>query len=157
LCFLVSVPPLIAQVAVPRTPADAKVPVTVALQVGGEALKFSSPGMCRHAAQAGIYDLAAEQWSVQASDATRNVTLTLWQPKGAGSMVSLAVGTGGKTHVVDTVKVGTRGTVRGSGAVKLAPAGSGGTFTVDGTAADGAKITGTIRCDAFLAPAPAGG
>ncbi len=157
-CFALAASDVTAQVRVPRTPVDAKVSVTIALEIGSESYKYTGPGTCRHALQASIYDLLAEQWTMEGGDGLRNVTLTLWQPKkGAGDMVSLAVSSGGKTHVVNTVKVGADGSVRGSGTATLAPAGKGGTFTINATAADGAKIRGTIKCDAFLAPAPVGG
>ncbi len=157
-CFALAASDVIAQVPVPRTPVDAKVSVTIALEIGSESYKYAGPGTCRHALQASIYDMPAEQWTMEGNDGLRNVTLTLWQPKqGAGKMVSFAVNAGGKTHVVNTVKVGGRGNVQGSGTAALAPAGNGGTFTIDATAADGAKISGTIKCDAFLAPAPVAG
>ena len=157
-CFALAASDVMAQVRVPRTPADAKVSVTIALEIGSESYKYTGPGTCGHALQASIYDLPAEQWTMEGADGVRNVTLTLWQPKqGAGNMVSFVVNTGGKTHVVNTVNVSGRGSVRGSGTATLAPAGNGGTFTINATAADGAKISGTIKCDAFLAPAPVGG
>jgi hypothetical protein len=142
----------IAQVRVPRTQVESKVPVTIALQIGTESYKYTGQGTCRHATVASIYDMPAEQWTMEASDGPRSVTLTLWRPKKGGSdMVSFAASTAGKEHVVDTVKVGDRGSVQGSGSATLVPAGKGGTFTIEAIAADGAKINGTIKCDAFSA------
>jgi hypothetical protein len=147
-----------AQVRVPRGSAESKVPVTVALQIGSESYKATSQGTCTHTTEASIYNLSAQQWSVEQSDGPRSVTLTLWRPqRGAGDMLSLGVNTAGKSHSVNTVKVGNQGDVKGSGTATFAPAGNGGTFTIAATAGDGAKITGTIKCDAFTAPAPVAG
>jgi hypothetical protein len=149
---------LAAQVRVPRTQAESKVPVTVALQIGSESYKATSPGKCTHTTEASIYNVAAQQWSVEQSDGPRSLTLTLWRPqRGSGDMLSLGVNTAGKSHVVNTVKVGNQGDVKGSGTATFAPSGNGGTFTIAATAGDGAKIMGTITCDAFTAPAPVAG
>jgi hypothetical protein len=64
-------------------------------------------------------------------------------------MVTLNVSMGGKRYDVSTVK-SPQGPA-GSGGVKLAPEGAGGTFTVDATTASAAKITGTVKCGAFMA------
>ena len=70
-------------------------------------------------------------------------------------MISLYVTTGGKSYSVNTVGTG-RNTV-GSGKVIFTPAGPGGTFAVDATAVNGARITGTLKCGAFTAIVAEGG
>jgi hypothetical protein len=146
------------QVRVPRGTADSKVPVTVALQVGSESYNATGQGSCRHATRGSIYNVLAQQWSVEQSDGPRSLTLTMWRPlNGSGDMMSLGINTAGKSRLVDTVKVGSQGDVKGSGTVTFAPAGNGGTFTIAATAGDGTKIAGMIKCDAFAAPAPVAG
>lgn len=143
-----------AQVRVPRGQANTTVPVTIALKVGGNAYNFSGQAACRHAPRAAIYGMLAEQYGVEHHGEGANVTLTMWRPKPQGSedMLSLGVSVKGKSHAVDTVKVGAQGQPRGSGKVTFVPAGSGGTFTLDVTDAAGTRIAGTIKCDAFTAP-----
>jgi hypothetical protein len=132
--------------------------VTIALQIGSDAYKATGRGTCHHTARAGIYDTPAEQWSVQQSEGSRSVALTMWRLKKApGDMLSLAVTTGGKSHRVSTVKVGQSGSPVGAGTVTLASAAKGGTFTIDATTAERTRITGTITCDAFTAPRPVAG
>jgi hypothetical protein len=72
-------------------------------------------------------------------------------------MMSLGVSSGSKSHNVNTVKVGTHTDTQGTGTVKFEPAAQGGTFTIDATAADGAKITGTVKCESFTAATAEGG
>jgi hypothetical protein len=135
-----------------------QVAVTIALQIGSEAYKVTGQGTCHHTARAGIYDTPAEQWSVQQSEGSRSLALTMWRPKKApGDMLSLAVTTGGKSHQVSTVKVGQSGSLIGAGTVTLASAAQGGTFTIDATTAERTRITGTITCAAFTAPRPVAG
>src|SRR5918993_5745095 len=96
---------VIAQRRAPGTRPESKVPLTIALQVGTEAFNVTSQGTCHHTAQASIYDVPAEQWSVQYSEGSRSVSLALWRPKnGSGDMLSLAVSTGGGGHIVNTVR-----------------------------------------------------
>lgn len=158
ICLTIFAATVAAQVRVPRGQAESKVPIAVALQVGSESYQSVAPGSCHHTAQASIYDVVAEQWSVEQAEGSRSFTLTLWHPKnGPGDMISLALTTGGKQHVVDTVKAGSKTQVRGSGTATLTPTGSGGTFTVNAVGTDGVKITGTIKCDNFTAPAAVAG
>ncbi len=56
-----------------------------------------------------------------------------------------------------SVKPGGESAVGGSGKVVLAPSGSGGTFTIKATTANGAAIIGTIQCSAFKAAIAEGG
>jgi hypothetical protein len=147
-----------AQRPIPGAAAEAKVSVTIALQIGSDAYKVTGQGTCHHAAQASIYDVPAEQWSVQQSDGSRSLALTMWRLKNpAGDMLSLSVTTGAKSHNVNTVKAGRSGPTSGTGTVTLAAAAQGGTFTIDATTADGTRITGTIMCGAFTAPRPVAG
>ena len=158
LCCAMCAVTLVAQRRLPGAAGETKVPVTIALQVGSEAYKVTGQATCHHTAQASIYDVPAEQWSVQQSDGSRSLSLTMWRPKKAsGDMLSLAVSTGGKSHPVNTVKAGTSGPTEGSGTVTLVAAAQGGTFTIDAAAADRTKITGTITCAAFTAPTPVAG
>jgi hypothetical protein len=135
-----------------------KVPVAVALAAGATQYAFTGEGSCKSTPRASIYGLPAALSSVQVQDGARNVNLTLWQPNnGSPSMVSLGLTVDGKSHRVDTVKVGQQGTIQGSGTATLQKQGQGGVFAVEATAADGTKIKGTIRCPSFTAPVAEGG
>lgn len=136
---------------------DTTVPVTAALKVGAQAYDFTGKATCTHAPVAGIYDLRAEQWRVQQSDDRGSLSLTHWQPASGAAMFNLSVTSNGVRSNVSTVKVGAKGTVDGSGTVTLARAGKGGTFTIAATTAKGAKITGTIKCEAFTPAFAEGG
>jgi len=70
-------------------------------------------------------------------------------------MFSLSVGTRGKSYLVNTIKPG--GAVKGSGKMTVTRSGAGGTFTINATTADGAAITGTIKCSEFTAVMAEGG
>jgi hypothetical protein len=122
----------------------------ISLQVGGTPYAFTGPGSCRSAARASIYDVQAAMWTVEQDADGKSLTLTVWHPSsGAADMLSLAITTGGKSHRVDTVKVGQRGDVQGSGTVKLDTSGQGGLFTINAVTKDGTKISGTVKCDRF--------
>jgi hypothetical protein len=58
---------------------------------------------------------------------------------------------------VNTLKAKPSDTVKGSGTVALATAGKGGTFTINATTDNGAKISGTIKCEAFTTRAAVAG
>jgi hypothetical protein len=143
------------------TGADARkttVGVTASLKAAGESYDLSGPARCTHAPMAAIYGIVSEQWTVEQSEGTRSLNLTLWKPKnGSGEMFTFSVSPGRRAHSVNTVKAGNAPAPSGSGTVKLAPAGSGGTFTIDAKTADGAAITGTVKCDEFLAAVAEGG
>jgi hypothetical protein len=129
---------------------EKKVGVAVDLKVNGTPYTFKGDASCDHLAKGSIYDIAAERWSARQDDNGRNINLSLWRPAGgAGDMVTLNVYMDGKRYDVSTVK-SPQGP-SGSGSVKLTPEGTGGTFTIDVTTASAAKITGTIKCDAFPA------
>ena len=136
---------------------SATVPMQVSLQIGGTPYAFTGAGSCRSTSSASIYDVPAAMWSVEQNAAGKSLTLTVWHPSNGADMLSLAVTATGKSYRVDTVKVGQRGDVQGSGTVKLDTSGQGGVFTINAVAKDGAKITGTIKCDRFTSVEAAGG
>lgn len=137
---------------------SATVPMQISLQVGGTPYAFTGAGSCRSTPRASIYDMPAAMWTIEQSAEGKSLTLTVWHPtSGAADMLSLAVSAGSKSYRVDTVKVGQRGDVQGSGTVKLDTSGQGGTFTINAAARDGAKISGTIKCDRFTSVEAAGG
>ncbi len=139
-------------------PSPEKVGAAIALQAGGESLRFTGQARCTHEPQGYIYMVPAKLWSVAQSEGTRSVSLTFWRPAaGSGDMFNLYVSMGGKTLHIDTVKTKSGGDPTGSGLVTFAAAGAGGTFTVNGTTADGVKISGTLRCDGFRAVMAEGG
>ncbi len=79
--------------------------------------------------------------------------LTVWKPTANGSetmMMSLNLSAAGKSYVVDTVKGGSKSKTKGSGSIAFEAAGQGGTFTLNAATASGAKISGTVKCDAFV-------
>ncbi len=139
------------------SPGD-NVGVAIALQAGGESYTFNGQAKCTHEPKGYIYMVPAQLWRVEQSDGPRSVMLTFWRPAaGSGDMFNLYVSTGGKTHHVDTVKTKSGGDPQGSGQATFAPAASGGTFTVKARTADGATVTGTIKCDGFRAAIAEGG
>jgi hypothetical protein len=141
----------------PSVRLDASVPVTIALRAGADGYNFSGKATCTYAPVAGIYNLRAEQWRVQQSGDAGSLALTFWHPASGADMFSLSLSAGNKRTSVNTVKVGTNGTVEGSGSVTLARQGNGGTFTVSAAAASGTKVTGTITCAAFTPAVAEGG
>jgi hypothetical protein len=137
-----------AQRRVPGAAAQEQtVPATIALKVGAASYSFTGQASCEHAARGSIYDTVAERWSVRHNDNGRNLNLNLWHPTaGTADMVTLSMSAGGKRYDVDTVKKPQSPKTSGSGMVRMAPEGGGGTFTVDLTTESGDKITGTIKC-----------
>ena len=128
--------------------------ITVALKAGGEAVSSTAAGSCTHAADASIYNVMSEMWTVRQEENGRGIQVTLWRPKnGSGDMFTLSV-SGKQNLLVSTVK---GGTPSGSGSVKLDRAAKGGTFTIDAKTAGGAAITGTIQCTAFTPAIAEGG
>ncbi len=142
----------------PGMPPDDKVGIAIALQAGGAPYRFTGQATCTHEAKGYIYAIPAQQWRVEQNEGARSVSLTFWRPAGgSGDMFTLYVQGGGKTYAVDTVKTNNGGSPEGSGEMTFAPAGAGGTFTVNATAANGAKVSGTITCDGFRAAVAEGG
>jgi hypothetical protein len=136
--------------------AETRVGTIIMLNVGGASYNFSGQATCERLAGGSIYDIPADRWSVQQADGARSLSLNLWRP-GAGDMVTLSISSGGKRYDVDTVKSPRKPQTTGTANVKFAPQGNGGTFTIDATAGGGAKITGTIKCDAFTTSTPVAG
>ena len=155
---------VVASIAIPaaqrRTPGQQKstVGVTIALKAGAASYQFTGPARCTHAPVGSIYGIVAEQFSVEQSEGARSTHLTFWKPKtGSGEMFSLSVSSDKASHTVNTVKASGAPAPQGSGKVTLSSSGSGGTFTIEAKASDGAVITGTIKCDAFLPAVAEGG
>ena len=143
----------------PGAPNQGGVTATIALRAGTQAYDFSGTAQCRHAPQASIYGIAAEMWSVQHADSGRSMNLTVWKPRSGGDpMLNLSVTTAGRSSNVNTVKAPQRATgASGSGSVTFAPEGKGGLFTIAATTDDGAKVSGTVKCDAFTPLVAEGG
>jgi len=139
-------------------PQEQKVGLSIELRMDSVPYTFKGQGVCQHLAKGSIYDTLAERWSVQHEATGQNMNLTLWRPlKGGGDMVTLSVQSGGKRHDVNTVKGPQATQTTGSGSVRFAPEGAGGTFAVEVTAVSGAKISGSVKCDAFTASEPVAG
>ena len=133
-----------------------EVDVAITLQVAGQPYQFEGKAECQHEPAAYIYSVPSEMWSVHQYDGRRSVNLSLWRPRNVSDdMFSLSVGTRGKSYLVNTIKPG--GAVKGSGKMTVTRSGAGGTFTINATTADGAVITGTIKCSAFTAAMAEGG
>ncbi len=108
-----------------------------------------------------VNGVSGQNWQVGHQEAERSMILSVVRPANGGEdMFSLHISAGDKKYVTDTV-VWRRGVVkgptRGSGSVRFEPAGNGGTFTITATAVNGAKISGTVKCDAFPARTEVGG
>ena len=135
---------------------DEEVSMAIELQIAGRPYRFEGKAECRHEPEAYIYEIPAELWIVQQSDEQRSVMLSLWRPQNkSDEMFSLSVRAHGKSYIVNTIKPS--GVVKGSGKMTITSSGSGGTFTINATAADGAPITGTIKCGGFAAVVAEGG
>ncbi len=133
-----------------------EVSVAIALQIAGQPYQFEGKAECKHEPRGYIYSVPAELWSIHQSDGQRSVALSLWRPhNSSGEMFSLSVGIRGKSYLVNTIKPG--GDVKGSGKMTVTTSGAGGTFTINATAADGAPITGTIKCSGFTGIVAEGG
>jgi hypothetical protein len=144
--------------ALPAEPADSKADVAITLQIAGQPYHYEGKAECRHAPVASIYSVAAQLWTVSHNERELSMTLTLWHPGNTpDGMFVLSVTRGGKSYLVNTVKAGGEGAVRGSGRVVFTKSGFGGTFTIDARAANGAAISGTIKCSAFAAAIAEGG
>ena len=123
--------------------------VEVDLQAGAMRYKASGPGECKHAPRAGIYGVQAAMYMVSHRTGERSVRMTLWQPASGAVMVSLDIAEGPKRVSIDTVKGGAKKDTRGSAEVTVRKEGAGATFTLEGVAAGGEKVRGTLRCTAF--------
>ncbi|MBP1623747.1 MAG: hypothetical protein H6Q07_1767 [Acidobacteria bacterium] len=149
---------MLAFSGVAQSPAETGADVSIALNVAGQTYAFNGKGECTYEPVAYIYGTRAQQWSVEGNNAQGSAKLTLWRlAAGSVDMFSFYAVTSGKVHVVNTVKTSGGGKVEGSGKATFTPAGSGGTFTIDATAAKGGTITGTMKCSAFSAVVVEGG
>ncbi len=147
-----------AQRRLPGSPSGDDVGVAIALQVGADSYRFNGQGSCTQEPRGYIYGVAAHLRTIEQSDGHRSIRLTHWSPASkAGAMFSLYMTSGGKSYETDTVTGKDAGPTRGSGTVTFVTSGAGGTFTVNATTANGAKVAGTIRCDAFRAAIAEGG
>ena len=163
LAFLTTFALLIASAAVAqvrRTPGTApndQVTLAIAVQAGSETLNFNGKGTCTHAPRSSVFGTLGQMWSIQASEGQRSAALTVWKTSSGANMFSLALSAGEKSYTTNTAKGPAGGDVKGSGTVTFAPAGAGGTFTVNAVAGSGAKIAGTFKCDAFTGATAEGG
>jgi hypothetical protein len=135
--------------------------VSIDLKVGETAYAFNGRASCFHLPSANIMGVSGENWQVAQKEPERSVVLSFLKPATGGeAMFSLHVTTGATKYVTNTI-VFRRGAAKppteGSGSAKFEPAGKGGTFTIDATAVNGAKVTGTIKCDGFTARREVGG
>jgi hypothetical protein len=134
------------------SPGDDKAGVRIALQVDGADYRFSGRAYCTYIPNANIVAVTGQNWHVAHEEAARRVILSfLRATRGMGDMFSLHVTAGGNKYATNTITLSPnkKGTTEGSGKVTFEPAGTGGTFTIDATASNGAKISGTVTCDAF--------
>ena len=141
----------------PRTPPNDQRVITIALQAGSDSYRFTGRATCKHEPKGYIYMIPAQLWTVEQSEGTRSVMLTFWRPASGSDMFTLYLHASGKAYAASTVKTPHGGSMKGSGEVTFARTGIGGTFTVNATADNGAKITGTLRCDSFGAVIAEGG
>jgi hypothetical protein len=134
-------------------PKEPQVPMAVSLKVGTQPYTFTGQGVCQLTPNAGIYEIPATMWSARQQGAGSSVSFTLWHPKAGGDdMFSLGITLNGKSFRTNTAHKGSMGTVVGSGTATFAKNGGGGTFTIDATAGEGARVTGTISCSSFTTP-----
>ncbi len=134
------------------SPDDRKAGVRIALRVDGADYQFNGRAFCTYEPSANIVAVSGQHWQVAHEEAERRVILSfLRATRGMGDMFSLHVTVAGKKYVTNTITMSptTRGSTEGSGKVTFEPAGTGGTFTIDATASNGARISGTVKCDAF--------
>ena len=146
-----------AQRRVPEQPAQATVPMVMNLKAGEKIYSFNGQGKCTHAPVAAIYGLRAERWAAERTGDSLSATVAVWRPGSGSDLVSIAFTIGETLYSMSTIKVGTNGTTEGSGTIAFARTGAGGTFTVNGTAGNGTKISGTVTCKAFTPAVAEGG
>jgi hypothetical protein len=127
---------------------------TIALKMGASSYDYTGQARCEHLPKGSIFGTLAERWTVQQHDGTRSMSLTLWKPLAGGdNLITLSLSNGNKSQEVSTT-----GTPKqGSGSITFEPAGPGGTFVVNATSAQGAKISGTVKCEAFTPAIAEGG
>jgi hypothetical protein len=135
----------------------ATVAMTIALKAGEKVYNFNGRGQCVYAPVASIFGLRAERWTAARTGDAPGASLVVWRPASGGDLVSIAFTIGDTRYAMSTVKVGDKGTTEGTGGIAFARDGAGGTFTVNGTAGNGARISGTVTCAAFTAATAEGG
>jgi hypothetical protein len=136
-----------------------KTKVTFSLTVGKQKFDETTQAKCTHAPMASIYNTLAKMWSVEyPTERDRSLHLTVWQPMRGDTtpQITFYAGGEGKSQEITTVKAGGRAT-KGSGTVTITKHGAGGRFDLNGTTADGAKLSGSIDCEKFAAPMAVGG
>jgi hypothetical protein len=135
-------------------PAAAGPTVEVALTVGGANYTAKGPGECIHSDASTIYEAPATQWGVRHDSAGHDLSFSMWRLRSGGpDMLTLTIVVGGKTHRVNTTKVGDKSAgLRGSGRTVFEKSGAGGVFTIDAIADTGAKISGRVTCSGFAKP-----
>ena len=156
-----------ADVASPGSPAGAAragaplrdpVRVTITAKIGTRDLRGSGWGECQHAAEASIYEKAAEMWRVSFDAPTERlgrVDLTVWRPKLARSaQASLHVEAYGKSYAVATVE---GATLVGRGAATAYNKGSGGLLAVDGQDSTGTVVKVMVECERLTDAVAEGG
>ena len=140
---------------VPNGPEKSGTSMQVSLTAGGQRYESAAPGQCTHAPVASIYGVVSELWTAQQSDNGKSLNLSLWQPKdGSRPMVSLTVTAGAASHRISTIR---GAAIAGSAKASLEQSGKGGTFTIYAKSAEGADVTGTIKCGAFAPHIAEGG
>ena len=137
---------------------DGASPVDIVLKTGTKDYRSNAAGECKAASQASIHGISASLYSVSQRSSGQSLNFTLWQPKdGSPAMLSLHISDGSSRYEVDTVKGGSKHDTKGSGKATLQRAGAGGVFTIDGKAASGETISGTINCSRFVGIQAEGG
>ncbi len=143
----------------PGLDAGDSLPITIAATVDGKRFEASGRGACNHTTGASIYGVPAAQWAYRYSSPTagaelENLNVTVWEIRSGGVQVSLSLRAGGRNHSISTVR---GGTIEGQGSARATPKGKGGTLSVEGTTADGRRITLTAGCERTVEPVAAGG
>jgi hypothetical protein len=146
-----------AQRRVQGPAAQSTVAMTVALKAGDKAYDFSGQGKCTHAPIASIYGLRAERWTAERSGEGPSATVAVWRPASGSDLVSVSFALGEARYAMSTIKVGSNGRTEGSGTIAFARDGAGGTFTINGIAGNGTKISGSVKCAAFTPAVAEGG
>lgn len=138
---------------------EEKTKVTFSVTVGNQKFDETTQAKCTHAPMASIYNTLAKMWSVEfPSERNQSLHLTVWQPMRGDTtpQITFYAGGAGKSQQITTVKAG-GGATKGTGTVTITKHGAGGRFDINGTTADGAKVSGSIDCEKFAAPMAVGG
>jgi hypothetical protein len=138
---------------------EEKTKVTFSVSVGKQKFDETTQARCTHAPMASIYNTLAKMWSVEyPSERNKSLHLTVWQPMRGDTtpQITFYAGGDGKSQEITTVKA-SGGATKGTGTVAITKHGAGGRFDINGTTADGAKVSGSIDCEKFAAPMAVGG